>query len=285
MALLSTLSCVASAQTPQRPPITGVAHAAFYCSDLDATRSMLKDYFGFDESIRYDNPDGSTRLSAIKINDRQIIELFPEKEAGSDRLLHYAIETTDAEGMRRYLKAKGYEVPDEVKKLDMGIVNFFMTDPTGHRLEFVEFTGDGDFGRTRGQHVPATRVSNRMGHLGFFVPDGDVAQDFFCNTLGFVTEWSREYRPGEMSGMFLRVPEGEGALELLVSLRPLTEKELHFVNHISMEVINLPNSLEILSGRTLPDGVAAPSAISVTDGGKRVINYALPDGTRFEIME
>ena len=85
--------------------------------------------------------------------------------------------------------------------------------------------------------------------------------------------------------MLLRVPEGEGALELLVSTRPLTEKELLFVNHISMEVIDLPNVLEILSGRTLPEGVAAPSAISVTEGGKRVINYALPDGTRFEIME
>ncbi len=285
MTLISSLAGAALAQTPERPPITGVAHAAFYCADLDATRDMLHDFFGFDESIRYNNPDGSTRLSAIKINERQIIELFPEKEAGSDRLFHYAIETTDAEGMRRYLKSKGYEVPDEVKKLDMGLINFFMTDPTGHRLEFVEYTGDGDLERTRGTHIPATRVSNRMSHLGFYVPDGDVAQDFFCNTLGFVTEWNREYRPGEMSGMLLRVPEGEGALELLVSTRPLTEKELLFVNHISMEVIDLPNALEILSGRTLPEGVAAPSAISVTEGGKRVINYALPDGTRFEIME
>ena len=37
-------------------------------------------------------------LTFIKINDRQYIELFPEREANSDRLNHISIETDDAEG-------------------------------------------------------------------------------------------------------------------------------------------------------------------------------------------
>lgn len=289
LALLPMLGCTTSTstptQTPERPPIIGVAHAALYCSDLDATRDFLKESFGFDESIRYDNPDGSTRLSAIKINERQIIELFPEKEAGSDRLLHYAVETTDAEGMRQYLKAKGYEVPDSVKKLDMGIINFFMNDPTGHLLEFVEFTNDGDFGRTRGKHMPTTRVSNRMNHLGFYVPDKDTAEDFFCNVLGFKTDWDVEVVPGKLSVMLLRVPEGEDQIEVLLSPAAPTHEELLFGNHISLEVIDAGEAVAKLKTRPIKDktakiGDAVPNVIGVHSS-----NCLLPDGNRIELME
>ena len=276
-----------SAQTtPERPPITGIAHAAIYCSDVDATRNYLKDYFGFDESIKYDNPDGSTKLSALKINERQIIELFPEKEADSDRLLHYAIETTDAEAMRRYLKANGYDVPDKVDKIDMGIINFFMTDPTGHLLEFVQYTDDGDFGRTRGLYLSNARVSNHMSHLGFYVPDREKAEDFFCNTLGFLSEWKGGPEPGKVQWILMRTPEGDDAIELILSDNETPSKEeLLFDNHICLEVINLENTLETLSKREFPDNVPVPGKLSLTKSKIRMINYALPDGTRFELME
>jgi hypothetical protein len=45
-------------------------------------------------------------LAFIKINDRQYIELVPETQAGSDRLGHISVETTDADAMRRYLGAR-----------------------------------------------------------------------------------------------------------------------------------------------------------------------------------
>ncbi len=289
LALLPMLSCTTSTSTstptPERPPIIGVAHAALYCSDLDATRDFLKECFGFDESIRYDNPDGSTRLSAIKINNRQIIELFPEKEAGSDRLLHYAVETTDAEGMRQYLKAKGYEVPDSVKKLDMGIINFFMTDPTGHQLEFVEYTDDGDFGKTRGKHMPTTRVSNRMNHLGFYVPDKKTAQDFFCDVLGFKADWDVEVVPDKLSVMLLRVPEGEDQLEILLSPTAPTQEELLFGNHISLEVIDAEEAVAKLKTRPIKDGTAKIGDAALNVIGVHSSNCVLPDGNRIELME
>lgn len=287
LSLLPMIGCAPTTSQPEpvRPPITGVAHAALYCADLDATRDFLKDCFGFDESIRYDNPDGSTRLSAIKINERQIIELFPEKEAGTDRLLHYAVETTDAEAMRQYLEAKGYEVPAETKKLDMGIINFFMTDPTGHLLEFVQYTDDGDFGNTRGKHMPVTRVSNRMNHLGFYAPDKAVAEDFFCNVLGFKTDYDVEVTPGKLSIMLLRVPEGEDQLEILLSPATPTQEELLFGNHVSLEVINAEEAVAKLMTRPIHSENAkiGPAALNVI--GVHSSNCVLPDGNRIELME
>ena len=282
---LVIIPMLSSAKDCERPPIIGVAHAAIYCENINKTRSFLKEYFGFDESIEYKNTDGSTRLSAIKINERQIIELFPEKESGSDRLLHYAIETTDAEGMRQYLKTKGYNVPDKVNKLDMGIINFNMTDPTGHTLEFLQFTGDGDFGKTRGMYMPNTRIANRMNHLGFYVPNAKVAEDFFCDALGFNIEWKMVSESGNVRVMLLRVPEGEDAIELLMSETTPTFKDLLFDNHVSLEVINLSDALNRLSSRKFPDYVQAPGKPSVMKNGKSVINFALPDGTRLELME
>ena len=290
LAFLPMLACTTSttstpAPTPERPPIIGVAHAALYCSDIDATCDFLKECFGFDESIRYYNPDGSPRLSAIKINERQIIELFPEKEAGSDRLIHYAVETTDAEGMRQYLKAKGYEVPDSVKKLNMGLINFFMTDPTGHLLEFVEYTNDGDLGNTHGKHMPTTRVSNRMNHLGFYVPDKATAEDFFCNVLGFKTDWDLEVVPDKLSIMLLRVPEGEDLIEILLSPTTPTQEELLFGNHISLEVIDAEEAVAKLKTRPIKDKTAKIGEAALNVLGVHSSNCVLPDGNRIEIME
>ena len=92
-------------QTPQRPPITGVAHAAFFTKDLEHTRSYLKDFLGYDETITLKNAEGKVSLSVFKINERQLIEIFPERKERSNRMYHFALETTDAEAMRIYLKS------------------------------------------------------------------------------------------------------------------------------------------------------------------------------------
>ena len=61
--LLCALLCICGTinvegQTPQRPPITGVAHAAFFTKDLEHTRSYLKDFLGYDETITLKNEEG-----------------------------------------------------------------------------------------------------------------------------------------------------------------------------------------------------------------------------------
>src|SRR5215831_17982981 len=112
---------------PQRPRILGVAHIALAVHDIEKSRVFYKDFLGFGEPYKLDNPDGSLSLTFIKVNDRQYIELFPEKQPNTDRLLHISIEVEDAEAMRAYLRSKGAKVPDKVPKGRIKNSNFMIT--------------------------------------------------------------------------------------------------------------------------------------------------------------
>src|SRR5258706_4317109 len=77
-----------AADAPRRPRITGVAHIALYVHDMEKARAFYKDFLGLGEPFSLNKPDGELSMTFIKVNDRQYIELFPEVEAGSDRLHH-----------------------------------------------------------------------------------------------------------------------------------------------------------------------------------------------------
>ena len=81
---------------PKRPRILGLAHIALFVHDIEQSRAFYRDFLGYGEPFKLDNPDGSLSLTFIKVNDRQYIELFPEKEAKTDRLNHISIEVDDA---------------------------------------------------------------------------------------------------------------------------------------------------------------------------------------------
>src|SRR6478735_8571964 len=115
-ALLALLLAATVSFAADRPPITGLSHIALYCHDIEKSRTFYKDFLGFAEPFSLNNPDGSLKLTWIKINDDQTVELFPEKEAGSDRLYHIAVLTPDAMAMRDYLASKGVTVPEKVSK-------------------------------------------------------------------------------------------------------------------------------------------------------------------------
>src|SRR5262245_55452815 len=113
--LLALRACIAwAADEPARPRITGVAHIALFVHDVAQARAFYKAFLGFGEPFSLDNPDGSLSLTFIKINDRQYIELFPEREPNTDRLNHISIQVDNAEAMRAYLASKGVAVPPKV---------------------------------------------------------------------------------------------------------------------------------------------------------------------------
>src|SRR5438093_1555199 len=92
MILSLAMQATASDSVP-RPRIVGLSHLALYVHDIAKSRAFYKDFLGFDEPYSLPNGDGSLHLTWIKINDQQTIELFPEKEAKSDRLYHIALLT------------------------------------------------------------------------------------------------------------------------------------------------------------------------------------------------
>ena len=185
-ALLTATALLAAAE---RPRILGVAHIAVFAHDFEKSRAFYHDFLGFEEPYSLKNADGTPSMTFFKINEKQYIELFPEKAANTDRLNHISIETDDAEAMRVYLASKGVKVPDKVAKGRIGNSNFNVQDPAGHTIEFVQYQPTGWTVRETGQHLPATRIATRMSHVGIIVTGFDAAMTFYQNVLGFTETW------------------------------------------------------------------------------------------------
>ena len=57
----------------EKPRIIGMAHMAYYVSDLKRTRDYYEGFLGFEEAFTLRNPDGTDHVVFIKINDHQFI--------------------------------------------------------------------------------------------------------------------------------------------------------------------------------------------------------------------
>ena len=287
IALTATLACASCAHsdTPRRPKILGVAHAALFTEDLDSSRRFFKEFLGYDEPIVMPAKDGGTAFTVIKINDRQFVELFPEREHGSCRMYHFAIETDDAEAMRRYLESKGCEVPASTPKGRTGNSNYFVKDPNGNICEIVQYEPDGMTAADFGQHMPDTRISARMSHVGIMTPDPQAALDFYTGILGFTEVWRGGPDPSKVKWIHLRVPDGQDTIELMLYEDEPSWEKLGSMNHICLEVDDIEAAKAILDGRTMPATEYEPTPVKVGINRKRQVNYFTVDATRVEIME
>src|ERR1700733_2161215 len=103
----------ASCAAQVRPPIIGVSHIAVYTSDPAKTEHFYVHDIGLKKG---EDPENSNGVRYY-VNEEQFIEVLPlPGDAGTNRLDHLAYLTASAEGMRKYLGAKGVTVPDGVKK-------------------------------------------------------------------------------------------------------------------------------------------------------------------------
>ena len=60
----------------EKPRIIGMAHMAYYVSDLKQARDYYAGFFRIEQAFTLKNPDGTDHVVFIKINDHQFIELY-----------------------------------------------------------------------------------------------------------------------------------------------------------------------------------------------------------------
>ncbi len=282
--LCGSLSLLA-ADAPKRPQIVGLSHIAFYVHDMEKTRAFYKDFLGFAEPYSLTNKDGSLHLTWIKINDRQSLELFPEKEAGSNRLYHIALETDDAVAMRDYLAAHGVKVPAKVGKGKIGNLNYFVTDPDGHIVEMVQYAPDGWTLLNQGKFLPDTRIATGMPHAGILVGDVDASLKFYRDILGFHEIWRGAKKPTQLNWIHEQTPEGTDFLEfMLYPELPAPDKRGKY-HHLCLEVPDIEKAKATLEERAPRIQYAKPLEIQTGINHKRQLNVYDPDGTRVELME
>ena len=278
-------SVAVAADAPKRPRITGVAHIALFVHDMEKARAFYKDFLGFGEPFKLDNADGSLALTFIKVNDRQYIELFPEKDPNADRLNHISIETDDAEAMRAYLAAHDIKAPAQVGKGRIGNLNFNITDPDGHTVEIVQYEPDGWSARERGKFMDGPRISKRIAHLGITVRALEPAMKFYGELLGFQETWRGSKDGKALDWVNLRAPDGEDYLELMLYSRPPSPSSLGTMNHICLETPDINAAVADLEKRAASAGYKRPLETKTGINRKRQSNLYDPDGTRTELME
>jgi lactoylglutathione lyase len=273
------------AAEPARPKILGVAHIAVFAHDMEKSRAFYRDFLGFEEPYSLKNPDGSMIMTFFKVNERQYIELSPEREAGSDRLSHISIETDNAEGMRLYLASRGIKVPEKTPKGRIGNSNFTIKDPAGHGLEIVQYEPDSWTAREKGKYAPDGRISKHMMHVGIIVTELEPEMKFYTEVLGFRETWRGSSKGTVLSWINVKVPDGDDYIEFMLYKDAPAPTARGSAHHLALETPDAAASVAALDAK--PSRKEYTRALEVRTGTnrKRQVNIFDPDGTRTELME
>ncbi len=285
LALTLLATTMASAQTPapQRPHITGISHAGFFVSDLPSALNFWHTFLGYDVAYTLTKPNSTdVRIAFLKINDHQHIELFNEPPTTPhDRLSHICFTVDNAEHMRLYLNAHGFNIPP-IHTTRAGDFAFEIKDPDGHLVEFVQSLPTGLEAKAAGKFLPSTRVADRIYHLGFLVGNSQKSIAFYGGLLGFVETWRGGANPKELSWINMRVPDGDDYVEFMLYPTLPPPSAWGGKNHLALPVPDIAKAVAALQQR---NAYTKPMDIHVGVNGKRQVNLFDPDGTRVELME
>ncbi len=254
----------------RRPRILGVAHMAFFVSDLQKTRAFYKDFLGFAEVYTLKGKDGTERTAMLKINDDQYIELTVDSPKTDGRLSHVAFFTDDLSAMREYLASMGVAVPEKIDKGRAGNLAFTISDPEGHTLELMQYMPESWTSREKGEYMPESRIATRIEHIGVTAQDEEKEREFYIQVLGFIDQKKPQ------------VPEGNECIEFGVYKKTPTPEFLGSRNHLCLLAHpGVEKVVEILRGRN----PAIPVETHVLQRTNWHANIIDPDGTRIELVD
>lgn len=267
---------------PARPEITGISHLAVYTSDPAATEHYYTVSIGAVKQADPENPKGVR----YALSPTQFIEVLPlPADAGVNRMDHAAFNTTDAEGMRKYLAAKGWQAPASVTKQQDGSRMFEVKDPEGNRIQFVQPPANAkvDTPNAIGHHII---------HVGFLVRSREKEDTFYRELLGFRPYWWGGMKDDKVDWVSQQVPDGHDWLEYMLTSGPagsgipasISQHQLGVLDHFSIGT----NSVEA-AYNTLKDGgrlekVQCDKGPKVGKDGKVQFNLYDPDEIRAELM-
>ena len=274
-----------SAQTPQRPHITGISHIAVFAHDYEKSRAFYGQFLGFQEPYSLKSPDGSPSMTFFKINDRQYIELFPEREPNTDRLSHISLETDNIEALRAYLASRGVKVPSKAERGRIGNLSFNITDPEGHTVEMVQYMPEGKTLQARGRFMSEGRVSKRITHVGLIATKLDAEYRFYTDILGFTEFWRGSSTGKVLSWINLKVPDGDDYIELMLAAQQPDPTHRGNAHHICLQVPDVRASVAALEAKPYFQAYGRTIDSHTGINRKRQANLYDPDGTRIELME
>ena len=165
-------------------------------------------------------------------------------KAGVDRLDHVAWVTESAEGMRKYLAAKGWKVPAHVQHGAGGSIWFEVRDPEGNKVQFVEAPVR-KLGFVLVAFAP-NAIGHHIIHVGYMVHDHALEDTFYRDLLGFRPYWWGG-RGGKVEWVAQQCPDGHDWMEYMITRgttgvpADMTQRELGVMDHFSIGVVSVPD--------------------------------------------
>ena len=275
------LSVVAT-NAQERPKITGISHLAVYTSDASATDHYYREVIGAEKQADPENPAGVK----YAFSTTQYIEVLPLPEnAGVNRMDHAGLNTSDAEGMRKYLAAKGWKTPASVTKGKDGSRWFAVTDPEGNKIEFVQPPA-----HPKPVNAPKG-IGSHVIHVGFLVHSREAEDKFYRDLLGFRPYWFGGMTDEKIDWVSQQVPDGHDWLEYMVSGGPgtgipasMSQQTLGVLDHFAVGEHSVPDTYKKLVAENRLGNGRHDQAPKIGKDGKYQFNMYDPDGIRAELM-
>jgi catechol 2,3-dioxygenase-like lactoylglutathione lyase family enzyme len=264
---------------------------AVYASDAAKTEHFYVHDIGLKKG---EDPENSNGVRYY-VNEEQFIEVLPlPADAGTNRLDHRAYLTANAEGMRKYLGAKGVTVPDSVNKGSDGSAWFDVQDPEGNKVEFVQppakLLGTKSTAALYSM-TGADPIGRRIIHVGMLVHSQEKENPFYRDLLGFKPYWHGGMKTDRTDWVSQQVPDGHDWVEYMLTSGPsgsgipaqVSQQQLGVLNHFSLGVVNMETTVtKLYNEDRLGDAAARPQ---LGRDGKWQFNAFDPDLTRVEMME
>ena len=280
--LAATSAALAASSSATRPKITGISHLAVYTSDAAATDHFYTVTVGAEKMKDPENPLGvKYALSAT-----QYVEVLPlPPNSGVNRLDHAAFNTDSAEGMRKYLAAKGWKVPPSLSKGSDGSLWFSVLDPEGNKIEFVQPS----------PHAKASApnaIGHHVIHVGMLVRDRAKEDTFYRDLLGFRPYWFGGMHEDKIDWVSQQVPDGHDWLEYMLTSGPsgsgipanISQQQLGVLDHLSIGEHSVDTAFAKLKDGGRLQGVRHDGETKIGKDGKGQFNMYDPDGIRLELM-
>jgi catechol 2,3-dioxygenase-like lactoylglutathione lyase family enzyme len=168
--------------TESSPALARIAHVVFRVNDVQKFRDFYAP-LGFRQAFEFTDP-GKPRVSYIKINDRQFIELYGSTDTSQPTgLLHVCYEATDIEALWNEYRMRGLD-PPPARKARAGNVRFLFQDPEGQKVDHTQYL-PGSLHSEDGKHLGNGRISQHLVRAVIAVQDARAEHLFYTAKLGF----------------------------------------------------------------------------------------------------
>jgi catechol 2,3-dioxygenase-like lactoylglutathione lyase family enzyme len=271
-------SATTATEMVERPAITGISHLTLFADDLAKSQRFYSGLLGWDQK-----PAGETRPGVrFYANHAQYVELVNPPIPGQlDRLDGVAFSTSDAEEMRRYLRAHDVAVPPALTVDSEGNRSFSVHDPEGNKVVFQQ---DGDHPLAEPANANG-RLSSHIMHAGYMVRNRPELDHFYKDVLGFHLYWQGGDPPDRVDWVMMQVPEGSDWIEYMLYLPAHPSlAQLGGANHLAPGVTSAAELEQKLEQRGWKPPEGHKAQLLGVDG-KIQVDLTDPDGTRVEFME